>query len=869
MQVVLCAGRLTPACLPFTRLRQMVDSSWPVSSLLTPATLMRPDKLVPSAFLGHLPLGAFVVEQARPRNAVVLGSSGALPWLVYSQAAERFSPETRVKWLDAPDDTARDEQLALMVRARAHEVWPLFSTVYTVEAELLETCQYQGVDLLHLGSAPSFEAYQERYDRCRPRLAEDALIVVELGHGQTDHGAARFFEACAKGHAQFVSLHDGGLGLCSLGHGRSRGLLDHLFSLRGSDLVDARTLFWQVGAPWAASMRERKAQVVANDAQAALRAAQDGLKWERTRADAAQGQHDALTERARVAASKAEQAERLVAGLRAQLTLAERKMKRQRVIEARAAADRRRLAFASRPVRTLSPPSSDDLELVRRSGLFDMVYYARQSQLPPNADLIRHFFEVGERCGLRPNPLFDPIHYLTEYEDVAQANMNALLHYIRYGEREGRRPNPLFDPSYYCAAHADLAAGAFPPLLHYLRHGWREGRRPHPDFDTGHYLRAYDLEGMGSPLEHFLDIGGFLGHRPSADFNTEQYLILYPELVRDGINPLVHFVAQPPRTAPLGSGESLTSLRRTGEFSPTTNVERSTALAARPDPLDVICVYAPGQVAFITTFLIPQLQKQDRSLRLHVLNYESVTPLLASHNLPNVTVVDWTQRRDRSRLGFGEAINCLIDCVQPRDAFLLMRADAYPKAGCLDALIATYDASDAALVEAKLWPDEHPKEYDAHSHETPWATTHCCLVDAAAFKAVGGFDPVLFSENEDVDLCWRLRLAGRTIVYEPRAVCCRFSDGPIRDDLRSLETYYRARNFLVLSYKYFGERGEAFALQALGDQTGMSDELKRAVCDDFFAARAFVTPIPPQRGEFVTAAAIKVVGFNRYHESRV
>lgn len=76
------------------------------------------------------------------------------------------------------------------------------------------------------------------------------------------------------------------------------------------------------------------------------------------------------------------------------------------------------------------------------SGMFSPSYYLSQSQGPWQDDvsLAIDYLETGEKAGLKPSPLFDPVHYLTNNVDVANTQMSPLMHYILHGRSEGRQP---------------------------------------------------------------------------------------------------------------------------------------------------------------------------------------------------------------------------------------------------------------------------------------------------------------------------------------------------------------------------------------------------------------------------------------------
>jgi GT2 family glycosyltransferase len=157
---------------------------------------------------------------------------------------------------------------------------------------------------------------------------------------------------------------------------------------------------------------------------------------------------------------------------------------------------------------------------------------------------LTHFLETGADAGWRPNPLFDPVYYLTENPDVAAAGLNPLAHFLERGAQEGRRPNPLFDPTYYLKANPDVAAAGVNPLAHFLDVGAAQGRKPNPLFDTAYYLQQNpDVAAAGiNPLAHYLERGAQEGRRPNPLFDTAYYLDQNPDVVESGMNPLVHFL---------------------------------------------------------------------------------------------------------------------------------------------------------------------------------------------------------------------------------------------------------------------------------------------------------------------------------------
>jgi len=60
----------------------------------------------------------------------------------------------------------------------------------------------------------------------------------------------------------------------------------------------------------------------------------------------------------------------------------------------------------------------------------------------------------------------------------------------------------------------------------------------------------------------------------------------------------------------------------------------------------------------------------------------------------------------------------------------------------------------------------------AEECEVPWVSGAFMAIRREAFDEIGGFDEGYFMYVEDVDLCWRMWRAGRSVVYLPEGEVC-------------------------------------------------------------------------------------------------
>ena len=127
-----------------------------------------------------------------------------------------------------------------------------------------------------------------------------------------------------------------------------------------------------------------------------------------------------------------------------------------------------------------------------------------------------------------------------------------------------------------------------------------------------------------------------------------------------------------------------------------------------------------------------------------------------------------------ANLGFGAAHNRVMKEAFASPAtryYVCVNPDGVLHPRCLAELVAEAERSGrTGLVEARLFPDEHPKPYEPTTHETPWCSGCVLLLTRELYTEVGGFDERFFMYCEDVDLSWRARAAGFSIRVAPRAL---------------------------------------------------------------------------------------------------
>lgn len=88
--------------------------------------------------------------------------------------------------------------------------------------------------------------------------------------------------------------------------------------------------------------------------------------------------------------------------------------------------------------------------------------------------------------------------------------------------------------------------------------------------------------------------------------------------------------------------------------------------------------------------------------------------------------------------------------------------------------------------------------------EIHWATGACLMIRSKDYFEAEGLDGRFFAHNEEIDLCWRLRIAGKKIMCIPQSRVFHLGGGTLPQG-NPRKTYLNFRNNLTMLYKNLPE----------------------------------------------------------------
>lgn len=164
-----------------------------------------------------------------------------------------------------------------------------------------------------------------------------------------------------------------------------------------------------------------------------------------------------------------------------------------------------------------------------------------------------------------------------------------------------------------------------------------------------------------------------------------------------------------------------------------------------------------------------------------------------------------------ANLGFGRGVNLGVQSTSAPFLFLL-NSDAVARPGTVAALRRVLDDPSVGVVAPAVYgADGRTLQPDAHGPlpaprallntaggspddlEPGWVSGVAMMLRREDFTGLGGFDPDFVMYLEDVDLCRRLRAAGRRVVREPAAAVVHHGGGSATGGLARADQFHRSK----------------------------------------------------------------------------
>lgn len=234
-------------------------------------------------------------------------------------------------------------------------------------------------------------------------------------------------------------------------------------------------------------------------------------------------------------------------------------------------------------------------------------------------------------------------------------------------------------------------------------------------------------------------------------------------------------------------------------------------------------------VGHLRQYLPSVLQNTPAEVRIVVADNGSTDSSVefVEHYYPDVEIV----QLDRN-YGFAEGYNRALREVEA-DYYVLLNSDIEVTPQWIEPLVAMLDENkEVAAVAPKLLSFTEPTrfeyagaaggfidflgypfcrgrilsttEQDCGQYDTPrevfWASGAAFCCRAEVFHSLGGFDGDFFAHMEEIDLCWRMQLAGYKVMCEPRSVVYHLGGGTLPNE-SPRKLYLNYRNNLSMLFK--------------------------------------------------------------------
>lgn len=194
-----------------------------------------------SAWVEHFPFAFLLIDLARPRVLVELGTHQGDSYCAFCQGIVATGSQTKCFAVDtwAGDEHAGfyGDQVLTSLRAHHDGQYSAFSTLVRASFDdAVKQFDDGSIDLLHIDGLHTYEAVKHDFETWRSKLSDRAIVLFHdtALRDHKDFGVWKLWDELSPQHPSFEFPHGGGLGVLAIGPNAPQPFVQFLHFARGN-----------------------------------------------------------------------------------------------------------------------------------------------------------------------------------------------------------------------------------------------------------------------------------------------------------------------------------------------------------------------------------------------------------------------------------------------------------------------------------------------------------------------------------------------------------------------------------------------------------------------------------------------------------